>query len=158
AKKSLDVVLCEKASQVGGTTASAGGVIWIPGSREAQAAGVHDSRDQVKLYLRSLMGAYYRDELIEPYLESTRVTAQAIQDDTQVRFQLMPAMCDYHASLPGGLAGGRSLEPVRFDGRRLGKDFERVRAPIKSLMLLGGLYIDKRRVDEFLNPFGSVSN
>ena len=40
----------------------------------------------------------------------------------------------------------------------LGADFELVRAPIKRLMLLGGLYIDKRRIDEFLNPFGSFRN
>lgn len=56
AKKSLDVVLCEKSSQVGGTTASAGGVMWIPNSREARAAGVDDSSEQVRVYLRALMG------------------------------------------------------------------------------------------------------
>lgn len=158
AKKSLDVVLCEKSSQVGGTTASAGGVMWIPNSREARAAGVDDSSEQVRVYLRALMGAYYRADLVDPYLKSAPLAAQAIQEDTQVRLKLMPAMSDYHASLPGGKAGGRSLEPERFDGRRLGADFELVRAPIKRLMLLGGLYIDKRRIDEFLNPFGSFRN
>ncbi|KAK52184.1 FAD-dependent oxidoreductase [Bordetella bronchiseptica] len=158
AKKSLDVVLCEKSSQVGGTTASAGGVMWIPNSREARAAGVDDSSEQVRVYLRALMGAYYRADLVDTYLKSAPLAAQAIQEGTQVRLKLMPAMSDYHASLPGGKAGGRSLEPERFDGRRLGADFELVRAPIKRLMLLGGLYIDKRRIDEFLNPFGSFRN
>ncbi|WP_026641011.1 FAD-dependent oxidoreductase [Bordetella petrii] len=158
AKKNLDVVLCEKSSQVGGTTASSGGVMWVPNSRAAEAAGVDDARDQVHVYLRALMGEHYDADSLDAYLTSAPLAAEAIQEGTQVRLKLMPAMSDYHASLPGGKAGGRSLEPERFDGRRLGADFELVRAPIKRLMLLGGLYIDKRRIDEFLNPFGSFKN
>ena len=156
AKKSLDVVLVERDSQVGGTTTSSGGVIWIPNSDQARAAGVDDNPEKVRTYLRSLMGEYYREDFIETYIETAPKALAAVQEGTQLRFKLMPAMSDYRASLPGGLPGGRSLEPERFDGRRLGKDFERVRPPIKRLMLLGGLYIDKRRVDEFLNPFRSV--
>ena len=34
-------------------------------------------------------------------------------------------------------------------------DFEILRPPIKRLMLLGGMSVDKRKVDDFLRPFGS---
>lgn len=155
AKKSLDVLLCEKSSQVGGTTTSSGGVLWIPGSAEAQAAGVQDSPERVKEYLRHKIRNHYSADLVDAYVESAPRAAAEIQQGTEVRLKLMPGMSDYQASLPGGMASGRSLEPERFDGRRLGDDFELVRPPIAQLLLLGGLYIDKRRVDEFLNPFAS---
>lgn len=154
----MDVLLCEKSSHLGGTTASSGGVLWIPGSAEAQRAGVADSLEQARIYLQHLLGPYFRDDLVDAYLRSAPEAAAAIQEGTEVRLKLMPGMADYHAALPGGVAGGRSLEPERFDGRRLGADFELVRPPIAQLMLLGGLYIDKRRVDEFLNPFASFGH
>lgn len=157
-KKSHDVILCEKSGQVGGTTASSGGVIWIPNSRQAKLAGIDDSEENVRKYLQNLMGEHYCEDLIDAYLESATLALDEIERNTDIRFKLMAKMSDYHASLPGGLAGGRSLEPERFDGRKLGPDFELVRAPIKRLMLLGGLYIDKRSIDQFLNPFGSLKN
>lgn len=157
-KRSLDVLLCEKSSQLGGTTASSGGVMWIPNSAESKAAGVVDSPERALEYLRSEMGAYYRADMAEAYVKTAPIAAAAIQDGTDVKLQVMPTMSDYHASLPGGMAGGRSLEAQRFDGRLLGSDFELVRPPIKQLMLLGGLHVDKRRVDEFLAPFSSVGN
>ncbi len=157
-KKSLDVLLCEKSSHLGGTTASSGGVLWIPGSAEARSAGVDDSVERARIYLQHLLGEHFRDDLVDAFLSSAAAAAAAIQEGTEVRLKLMSGMSDYHVSLPCGTAIGRSLEPVRFDGRRLGADFELVRPPIAQLMLLGGLYIDKRRVDEFLNPFASVGH
>ena len=35
----LSVLLCEKSSQVGGTTATSAGTIWVPGTRQAVEAG-----------------------------------------------------------------------------------------------------------------------
>lgn len=157
-KKSLDVLLCEKSSHLGGTTASSGGVLWIPCSDEARNAGIQDSPEEAARYLRSMLGDHFREDIAAAYLQSAPAAAAAIQQGTEVRLKLMTTMGDYQASLPGGMAIGRSLEPLRFDGRRLGADFELVRPPIAQLMLLGGLYVDKRRVDEFLNPFASWGN
>ena len=36
AKAALRVLLCEKISQLGGTTGTSGGVVWIPGSAQAR--------------------------------------------------------------------------------------------------------------------------
>ncbi|MDI1295458.1 MAG: FAD-dependent oxidoreductase, partial [bacterium] len=38
----LSVLVLEKAAHFGGTTAISGGGIWVPGSPQAQAAGVDD--------------------------------------------------------------------------------------------------------------------
>ena len=38
----LDVLLCEKTDQVGGTTFTSAGTVWIPGSNQAKRDGVPD--------------------------------------------------------------------------------------------------------------------
>ena len=154
AKKSLDVLLCEKSDKFGGTSASSGGIIWVPLTAEASAAGIDDSPDKVREYLRHELGNFYRGDLIDAFVESGPKAVAEIQNGTEVKFDLIP-WPDYHASNVGGLSAGRSLETRRFDGRKLGADFERLRPPIKTLMLFGKLSVDKRKIDQFLNPFGS---
>ena len=42
AMEGLQVILCEKSDVVGGTTATSAGTVWIPGSRQSEAAGIPD--------------------------------------------------------------------------------------------------------------------
>src|SRR5229473_6618083 len=52
----LDVLLCEKTDQVGGTTATSAGTIWVPGTRQAREAGLNDSIDDARRYLDAVIG------------------------------------------------------------------------------------------------------
>jgi 3-oxosteroid 1-dehydrogenase len=151
-KQKLDVLICEKMSVVGGTTATSGGFAWIPLSPHAVAAGVDDSVERVRTFLQHELGTYYRADLVDAFLEAGPKALTALEDGTEPFYNYVP-WPDYHADQVGGVKKGRTLEPRRFDGRRLGKDFELLRPPIKRLMLLGGMSIDKRKVDDFLNPF-----
>ena len=54
----LDVVLCEKSDQVGGTGATSAGTLWIPGNHQSKAAGFADSAEAAEKYLD---GAHRRD-------------------------------------------------------------------------------------------------
>src|SRR3546814_15100973 len=51
------VLILEKAALVGGTTATSGGVMWIPNNRFMKDAGVPDSRAQAHAYLEASVGA-----------------------------------------------------------------------------------------------------
>jgi NADPH-dependent 2,4-dienoyl-CoA reductase/sulfur reductase-like enzyme len=42
----LDVLLCEKSDQVGGTGSTSAGTLWIPGNSQSRAAGINDSGQQ----------------------------------------------------------------------------------------------------------------
>ena len=44
----LEVLVCEKDAQVGGTTATSAGTLWIPGSRQSREAGFTDSVDATR--------------------------------------------------------------------------------------------------------------
>ena len=153
-KQNLDVLICEKTAVVGGTTATSGGIAWIPGNPQARIAGIEDSIEKARTYLKHELGEYYRADLVEAFLEAGPKAIVELQDRTEVVFDFIK-WPDYHAGRIGGVSAGRSIETRRFDGRKLGKDFELVRPPIKRLMLFGGLSVDKRKVDDFLNPFHS---
>ena len=57
ALQGLDVLLCEKSSQVGGTTATSAGTIWVPGTMQAREAGFKDDIPEARRYLDSIIGA-----------------------------------------------------------------------------------------------------
>lgn len=150
----LETLLCEKTSQVGGTTASSGGIVWAPGSLHATAAGIRDPKESVQTYLSGEFGKFYDAELTDAFLEAAPRAIEVLERLTDVHFGLVP-WPDYHPDRAGGSPKGRTLESSRFDGRRLGAHFSKVRPPLPALMLFGGLQVDKRKVDDFLNPFRS---
>ena len=51
----LDVLLCEKSDQVGGTGSTSAGTLWIPGNSQSKAAGLAIA-EQADLYLSALIG------------------------------------------------------------------------------------------------------
>lgn len=152
AKKGAQVLLCEKTLVLGGTTATSGGVAWIPNSEDAKAAGIDDSFERARGYLKHSLGNYYRADLIDAFLESGPQAIAELQNGTEVKFDVL-AWPDYNANHVDAARKGRALETRRFDGRKLGKDFDLIRTPMKRLMLFGKLSVDKRKVDDFLNPF-----
>src|SRR3954454_574782 len=52
----LDVLLCEKTDQVGGTTSTSAGTVWIPGSSQAARDGVPDKIDDARRFLAAEIG------------------------------------------------------------------------------------------------------
>src|ERR1041384_4596270 len=56
ALEGLDVLLCEKSPQVGGTTATSAGTIWVPGTKLARDAGHTDTIADAKRYLDAVVG------------------------------------------------------------------------------------------------------
>ena len=153
-KENLEVLICEKMPVLGGTTATSGGFAWVPGTAKAMAAGADDSLEKARIYLQHELGDYYRADLVDAFLSAGPQAMATLEEDTEVILDYVK-WPDYHADQVGGVLAGRTLETRRFDGRKLGKDFELLRPPIKRLMLLGGMSIDKRKVDDFLRPFNS---
>jgi hypothetical protein len=65
---------------------------------------------------------------------------------------------DYLGNHPGAAFGGRALAPLPFDGRRLGKDFARVRPPRPEFMGPTGMMVARNELDALLRPFSSFAN
>ena len=148
------VLLCEKASKIGGTTALSNAMIWVPCSDHAIAAGIDDSLEQARTYLRGELGEYYDGKKIDAYLEYGPQAVREIESCSEIKFAFAGAP-DYHSNRVGGVDKGRALSPVPFDGRRLGTDLDLIGDPIR--VLLGGMMITSSEIKHFLNPLKSVT-
>src|SRR3954451_11288946 len=157
ALEGLKTILCEKSDMVGGTTATSAGTVWIPGSRQSRIAGVPDTIEQAKTYLAAILGADADDERLAAYLATGPIVLDYLERKSSVVFTPPPVHPDYLA-LPGAATGGRALGAVPFDGRKLGKDFVRVKPPRREFLVLGGMMVGKTDIAPLLHPFRSWAN
>ena len=154
ALEGLDVLLCEKSAQIGGTTATSAGTIWVPGTRQSREAGFADGIDDARRYLDSVIGAA-TDDRREAFLGTAADAVDYLDRRSEVKFTPYARHPDYLANRPGASIGGRALSALPFDGRLLGKDFELVRPPIGEFMALGGMMIGRSDIDPLARPFAS---
>jgi succinate dehydrogenase/fumarate reductase flavoprotein subunit len=138
------VVVLEKAGQIGGTTATSGGEIWIPRSRQAIAAGIVDDADAVETYIRAVAKCGFDAARSRRFIDVAPNALAFFEQRTHVRYALMPGSPDYHSDQPGACSGGRSLAAEPFDGRQLGKTFNLVRKPLENAMIVGGTSVCTR--------------
>ena len=139
----LSVLMVEKEPLFGGTTAYSAGVIWIPGNRHGRALGIPDSKQDALTYLQHEAGNRLNLELANAFLDNCNPAVEFIETHTHARYEAVPVWADYHPTKPGAAQGGRSLLPLPFDGRRLGKRFAELRAPIPTMMAFGGMMLGR---------------
>ena len=70
----LDVLLCEKSDQVGGTGSTSAGTLWIPGNSQSRVAGFNDSGEQADRYLSALIGETTNSGLRNAYLRDWTIS------------------------------------------------------------------------------------
>jgi succinate dehydrogenase/fumarate reductase flavoprotein subunit len=157
ALEGLKPLLIEKTGLVGGTTATSAGTIWIPGNRQSLAAGYHDNPEAAARYMDGLIGAPDVRGLRSAYLSTGPDVVEYLRAKSDVQFIPSGKHPDYR-DLEGAAVYGRTLYPAMFDGRLLGKDFERVRPPIPEFMVLGGMMAGKDDLPRLINRFRSVGN
>jgi len=150
----LDVLLCEATPQLGGTTATSAGTIWVPCNTPSREAGFADSYDEAMRYLDGLIPSGERRTLRETYLRTGPAIIDEIMRRTQVRFVAAGQHPDY-IDLPGSKTAGRAMAAVPYDGRLLGAGFARVRPPMKEFMVLGGMMVGKADIAHLLDRFRS---
>jgi succinate dehydrogenase/fumarate reductase flavoprotein subunit len=156
--KGLDVLLCEKSALVGGTASTSAGTLWIPGNRLSSQAGYPDTVETARLYLDSLIGSNERQAVREAYLDTGQEAIDYLQKHSDLRFVPCGVHPDYRSTLPGAAVSGRAIIPAPFDGRKLGKDFERVRPPIREFMLFGGMMVGKADIPHLLGALKRPSH
>ncbi|MGB3067899.1 MAG: FAD-dependent oxidoreductase [Ottowia sp.] len=155
ALEGLSVVLCEASGQVGGTTATSAGTLWLPGNRQGQAAGHADTVGAAREYLGALIGPLDPRGRRAAYLATGDEALSYLQARSAVAFASSGKHPDYLPDLPGAAVSGRAVSPLPFDGRLLRRDFERVRPPLPEFMVLGGMMIGKADITALLNRYRS---
>jgi 3-oxosteroid 1-dehydrogenase len=129
ARLGLSALVIEKAAVFGGSTARSGGGIWAPNNAVLRAAGVADTPEQARTYL-AYVAAGVPEESREAFLGHGPAMLDLVLAMTPLTFTWVPGYADYYPEAPGGLASGRSIEPVPLDGRTvLGEELGRLARP-----------------------------
>ena len=107
----LEVVVCEKSDQVGGTGATSAGTLWIPGNSQNRKAGFEDSAEDAATYLDQLIGEDRLSEHRRVYLRDGPDIIDYLEDRTDVKFLPCGMHPDYRNNLAGAGLAGRAIIP-----------------------------------------------
>jgi len=146
-KAGKSVLILEKTDLLGGSTAKAGGVMWIPNNRFMARDGVDESLDKAAAYLDAVVG----DDPTAPgatrerrmtYLNEAPAMLEFLIGQG-IKFNRAPYWPDYYTNAPGGSAEGRTVLADLFDINELGEWKDKLRpnkftlpAPIVQAMSL----------------------
>lgn len=142
AKAGNTVAVLEKADHFGGTTAISGGGIWIPASPQAKAEGVDDSIETARNYVLGVVGNRAERALIDAYLNNGPEMIEWLAANSETVFQISPPSSDWYPEVSGAVDFGRLLAPSEYDGKKLGKNFDRLQKPRQEFNAPGGMMID----------------
>ncbi len=118
----LEVLIIEKSALIGGTTAVSGGSIWAPGHRYAPESAQPDERASALAYLEALTLGSGDRALLEAFVDQVNPMLDLVDRHTGIEFEVNEEHPDYQPQLPGGRAGGRTLQGGLFDSSVLGED------------------------------------
>ena len=141
------VLILEKTDLIGGSTAKAGGVMWIPNNRFMARDGVDESFEKAASYLDAVVGdrddtpGASRERRLTYLREAPEMLEFLIGQG--IKFNRAPYWPDYYTNAPGGSAQGRTVLADIFDINELGEWKDRLRpnkfqlpAPIVEAMSL----------------------
>lgn len=141
------VLILEKTDLVGGSTARAGGVMWVPDNRFMRSAGIADSPEQAERYLDATVGAHANAPGTSPERRRRYIVEAARMVDflcnQGIRLGRGPYWPDYYDDRPGGIEQGRTVVADLFDVNELGDWADKLRpnniqvpAPFEDLFKL----------------------
>ncbi len=137
AGQGLSVLVLEKSSTYGGTSAVSGGGIWIPCNDDIAKLGGQDTYAEALGYMQLLTESEVPLPRIEAYLKNAPEMVRYLAASFGIQFRSVPLYPDYYPDKPGGKDGYRSMEPVEFNADQLGLEFSHQRPPFKGTQLLG---------------------
>lgn len=120
------VVVLEKSSKVGGTTAMSGGVVWIPLNHHMPGIGAADTREAALTYCMALAGDRADAPLVEAFVDNGHRMVRYLEDKTPLKF-VPVAMPDYRPEQAGGTLRGRALAGEIFSLSDLGDAQDKLR-------------------------------
>ncbi len=109
AKAGLSTVVLEKTPLIGGTSAYSGGACWLPGSDVQQRAGVADSTESARTYLRNILEDP-DPERVGAFLTHAPQLVAELEADPGMEFEWLPFPEYYNT--PGRVPLGRSIQPT----------------------------------------------
>lgn len=139
ALRGRSVVIIEKASVYGGTTATSGGVLWIPdnGCSPRHGPAIPDDPEQARQYLHKLTEGRVATERVDKFVSTGRQMLAELAARTKwLQWRQVPSP-DYYPEVVGVLPKGRGIEVDIVDGHLLGEELALLRPPPPAVDLKG---------------------
>jgi 3-oxosteroid 1-dehydrogenase len=118
------VLILEKTDMVGGSTAKAGGVMWIPNNRFLREAGIEDSVEKATAYLDATVGIHPDSPGATPERRATYIREAPAMIEfligQGIKLRRGPYWPDYYDERPGGCEPGRTVVADLFNVNELG--------------------------------------
>lgn len=144
------VLVVERTEYVGGTSALSAATAWMPNSHHSRSVNPDDSREKVRQFLDGVVGNHSPAAMREAFLDSSPEAVAVLEANSEVQFRPYATHPDYEQQFEGATMRGRALEPVPFDGRKLGTDLDKIRPPIPEFTIFGGMMVDRTDIGHLL--------
>ncbi len=151
----LRCVVLEHAGTIGGTSAFSSGTVWVPDNVFMRDAGMKD-RDPATRYIGVLVGDRAPQNLWHRFIDVAPQMQQNLSDAADIAFRPFQSAADYRQDIDGAAPGWRALEPLPFDGRKLGNLFDLLAWPIPELMLFGKMMVTRAEAQQLLRADRSI--
>ena len=142
----LRVVILEKSALVGGATSYSSGGAFLPGCHHLPP---EPDPSAPLTYLDHCMGGRMDRAMVETYLGTGPAALAALEKGTAVRFQPYGGV-DYRMNAPGATTSPRTVLPVSFDARSLGRALKQLRPPLPTTTIFGGMQVDYQDISQLI--------
>ncbi|MDF0600985.1 FAD-dependent oxidoreductase [Psychromarinibacter sp. C21-152] len=130
------VLILEKTSKIGGTTAYSGGAIWMPANPVAERAGIADTAGDALDYMLATVPEGWADAeagRLAAFAENAGPALRLIEEETPLAFRLVDGS-DLFPDAPGAKAHGRMVTPDLLPRAVLGAWKRRIRSSVLPLL------------------------
>jgi len=134
-EKGLSVLVIEKSSHVGGSTARSGGALWLPATSVIDEGGGADSDERAQTYLTSIVDGSAPPQRSGAYVQHLPATVEMLRRTTPMKLFWAREYSDYHPEAPGGSAAGRTCECRPFNTAVLGEYLADLRPGIMEVSI-----------------------
>jgi 3-oxosteroid 1-dehydrogenase len=130
----LSVLVLEKTHKYGGTSATSGGVMWLP----ANGLG-GDTREEALRYLHAAIREPVREDRLEAFVDNSAKMLEFLRG-LGIKFEVAP-WPDYFPELEGARSDRAVIFPL-YDGRKLGDNFPLMREQFTRFKLFNRYTMD----------------
>jgi succinate dehydrogenase/fumarate reductase flavoprotein subunit len=124
-------------------------MMWFVDSQPMRAVGFEDSFEKARRYFAATVGNSVARSLQDAYIEQGRVALDYLLHHSELEVVAVDYP-DYNPEIEGGMFG-RAHAPLEFDGRKLGRYFKDLRAPLPAFAPFGGMMLDLDDLTHFLS-------
>ena len=135
-------LIIEKGSVYGGSTAMSGGAMWVPNNHLMKGEGLSDSSEEGLAYLKAITGGRASENRLRAYVDNAPEVVKWLEEHSCALYRVVHGSSDFYPDAAGAKPqGGRTIEPVPFNGRKLGKLRGQMRGLHPQVLVFGRIMV-----------------